>query len=125
MKYLMKSKCFTESKTYIKTYEDLENAIQYTITDLIKIPYWRLKHATTDSMFRINKFWHDYTWKTNFDITFYNLDVNNTFHTGDFWDEQMMRKLLKIEDNKIIRPATPEEIEQFDLAEMTKKYNVF
>ena len=37
----------------------------------------------------------------------------------------MMRKLLKIEDNKIIRPATPEEIEQFDLAEMTKKYNVF
>ena len=123
MKYLMKSKCFTESKTYIKTYEDLEN--EYTITDLTKIDYWRLKHATTDSIFRINYFWHEtYPWKTNFDVTFYNLDVN-TFSTQNFWDDQMMRKLIKIEDNKIIRPATKEEIKQFDLVEMTKKYNIF
>ena len=123
MKYLMKSKGFTKSKTFIKTYEDLEH--YYTINEIIDIPYWRLKHATMDSVFKINKITREYSWKNNFDITIYNLDTNKFKNVDCLDDDDIMMKIFNLNDGRLIRPATKEEIEQFDLAEKTKKYNIF
>ena len=117
MKYLMKSKCFTESKTYIKTFErvkllddDGETSdfnLKYEIGDYVCLKSFICsdKTITLDNIAKI-----DYVDETD-NVLPYILKFSKG-NTSWFKDEYIKRL------------ATTEEIEQYKIQELANKYNI-
>ena len=104
MRYLMKSKFFTESKKYIKNFEILDSEY-YNIGDYVIINSdWLNRIAIIQNIL----FGEDFEFKI---LTFSKYNKKDTY-------------TLSVTGDEIIRKATQEEIDEFQLEINADKYNL-
>ena len=107
---------------YIKTYENSNK--NYTIQSFVDIPYWRYRNSKVDTIMKVefydnneNNFYSD--WK------FTTMDINTYEFFELIYKNDFLYQILQLEDpEKILRPANKKEIEKFNLALQTNKYNL-
>ena len=117
MKYLMKSKSFTESKTYLKTVE--ENKVEYKIGDYI------LLKNDDDSVKPEAKIIdiEDKRKFFDFDLKDAGIKVRITYDIEVFSDSNELIETF-VYAEEIERFLTPKEIEEFELKLSANKYNI-
>lgn len=111
---------------HLKTYESLQDIPDVSYEDFLTIKYWRYAHSMTNNIIRINNIQSKN--KTVFHMTILNLDNVpiglGLFHTNGY-DESFIRKIINVtDDKKILRPATEDEIEFFEIQLNIQKYNL-
>lgn len=102
---------------YIRKYEEIE------FDDFSKIKYWRWKNHLVDSIM-IVEFSEDYPSKVK--ISFFNLQSSDII-SQDWFDNNTLLHLMNMKKNNpsyILRPATEDEINDFELKILANKYNL-
>lgn len=104
---------------YLKTYEELNNI---SVEDFRKIKYWRYCHSKVNSIIKV-EFNSDFN-DDEYDFTLY--DINKKKLSELKWlPVTFINGMIDLkDDNKVLRPATEEEIEEFKIVEKAKKYNL-
>jgi hypothetical protein len=115
---------------YLKSYEKYDISLSDFINK--KNVYWRYTNDLIDCIMKLEKFSEtEYAYKSNFIFKVLILGSSkkgnkekNTF-TDIVFDSNGLFDIIKLKcAGKILRPATEEEIEKFDLLEVANKYNL-
>ena len=117
MKYLMKLNCFTESKTYIKTYEGLNKKT----VNPNKIYYFYNKLVHASMVGTINPKWGEGGSLMKGYIT--SIDSKVRFTSG-FYIGVEFQSIISHTDWKYVREATTEEIEKYEILLNIKNFNL-
>jgi len=100
---------------HLKTYENLQDTPNVSYKDFLTVKYWRFAHSMTNNIFKINSLNSEEMITMN----------ANEVKDIDWLDDDIMNKIIfNADDGRLIRPATEEEINQFDLRLKTINYNL-
>jgi hypothetical protein len=105
---------------YIKHYE---NESLFKIQDILDKVYWYYKNSQVESILKVeivDNYKKD-SYNREYDYTFLNLNTGKINVVR--YDNDLLYKIFQIED-KILRPATPKEIETLIAIEKSDKYNL-
>ena len=110
---------------YIKTFE--EDEVKYTLEDFSKIKYWRYWEIEVNNfIFKINKIRYNvnsyHPEENRYNITIFRIDENFIENLSDV-DNYTLISLLA-DKSAEIRPATPDEINDFETRISMGKYNL-
>lgn len=109
---------------YIKKYESEKS--KYTLKDFTVESYWRHKNYGVDSILKIDSIRKGpYSFSnSDYDITYFNYKKNEVKTTKI--DDSKLQHIIDHSTNEgyILRPATEEEIEYFNLMLSSEKYNL-
>jgi len=113
MKYLMKSKSFTESKTYIKTYEF------FKVGDIVEINFLQGKNKNKLT-YKVNQYILNKTYKYA-----RILDANDDEYNVEFpFDDTNTMIPMLVDKSEIVRKLTDEEVKYIIIEINAKKYNI-
>ena len=104
---------------HIKIYEDFDT---YSIQDFLDIPYWRYKNRYIDCIMHVDFLDTDeHKWNSEYKYTILN---NNAFLELVYKQEFLLNIIKLQEPEKILRPATEDEIKEFEFQKDMKKFNI-
>ena len=109
---------------YLKIFEDWDRT--YKLQDFLDIPYWRYKNSGVNTIMKVEFLDNDKNgskWNSDYKIIFFSL-INNTFHEI-IWKNDFLYQIMNLDiPEKILRPATDEEIDLFKDNLLTRKFNI-
>jgi hypothetical protein len=112
---------------FINTYEKIiskNTEINYNPGDFYKIPYWRYRHSSINSIFKVEyKIRKSLADANECNLTLVNL---GTYEVNTFlFNDAIMHEIAEVKDHmKILRPATESEIEVFNKMVEESKFNI-
>ena len=104
---------------YIKTYEVITH--EYTLRDFTGTTYWKYKHSMIDYIIKIQKL------KNGFSMLYQNLILRDENNIDLFREMEKpgsaLNGMLNAQDT-LLRPATEDEILDFEYRYAKQKYNI-
>lgn len=110
---------------HLKLFEELDRT--YKVEDFLDIPYWRYRNKTVDTIMKAEYLDNDqYKYNSNWNFTFLSLkEIDEFFFYELTLKNDFLYEIIKLDiPEKILRPATEEEIELFKGHFLTRKYNI-
>jgi hypothetical protein len=105
----------------------LQYARPCKIEDFLDIPYWRYANSQVDSIMKVEFLDNDKEgrkWNSDYRFTFFRLNDNGTFFEH-IDKNNFLYQIMNLDiPEKILRPATDEEIEIFKGNILTRKFNI-
>jgi len=113
---------------HIKKYENLKSS-PYCINDFKIFKYWRYRNSCINIIWKLDKLEVKqsgvHVMEDEYRFLVLHLNVNkNKIDTIELGPAVLQGMIDLKEKNKILRPATPEEIEEFELKVSANKYNL-
>ena len=112
---------------HLKLFEEFT----YTVQDFLDIPYWRYKNSQVDTIMKVEFLDNDkdgQKWNSEYRFTFFNMTNKNSLKYTFFElinKNDFLYRIINLDiPEKILRPATDEEIELFKEKELMRKYNI-